>query len=104
MLHRVVFVLKELPDKWISNGSTDFTIQLKPPDFSEVSDKALAAEGSYSHWSLFDRFCLVNELLDASDSAGDRPARFMIVDMFEQQTAEPAYRADLKHGDAFRLG
>ena len=67
---RVVFVLKELPDNWISNGSTDFAIQLKPPDFSEVSDKALAAEGSYSHWSLFDRFCLVNELLDASDSAG----------------------------------
>lgn len=63
-------MLKELPNNWISNGSTDFAIQLKPPDFSEVSDKALAAEGTYSHWSLFDRFCLVNELLDASDSAG----------------------------------
>ena len=65
-------MLKELPNNWISNGSTDFAIQLKPPDFTEVSDKALAAEGSYSHWSLFDRFCLVNELLDASDSAGSQ--------------------------------
>ena len=64
-------MLKELsPEKWISNGSTDFAVQIKPPDFSDVSSKALAAEGTYSHWSLFDRFCLVNELLDASDSAG----------------------------------
>lgn len=70
LLRRVVFVLKELPENWISNGSTDFAIQLKPPDFSDVSSKALQAEGTYSHWSLFDRFCLVNELLDASDSAG----------------------------------
>ena len=63
-------MLKELPENWISNGSTDFAVQLKPPDFSDVSNKALQAEGSYTHWSLFDRFCLVNELLDASDSAG----------------------------------
>lgn len=64
-------MLKELsPENWISNGSTDFAVQIKPPDFSEVSEKALKAEGSYSHWSLFDRFCLVNELLDAADSAG----------------------------------
>lgn len=72
---RIVFVLKETsPENWISNGSTDFAIQIKAPDFAEVSDKALAAEGTYSHWSLFDRFCLVNELLDAADSAGETTA------------------------------
>jgi hypothetical protein len=68
---RVVFVLKETsPEKWISNGATDFAIQLKPPDFSDVSGKVLEAESSYSNWSLFDRFCLANEVLDASDSSG----------------------------------
>ena len=72
---RLVFVLKETnPERWVSNGSTDFAVQLKAPDFSDVARKALEAEGSSSHWSLFDRFCLAIELLDAADSAGGKIA------------------------------
>lgn len=68
---RIVFVIKELsPERWVNNGGGDFAMQLKAPNFSDVADKALQAEGKYTHWSLFDRFCLANELLDASDSAG----------------------------------
>ena len=72
---RLVFVLKETdPERWVSNGSTDFAVQLKAPDFLDVAGKALEAEGSSSHWSLFDRFCLAIELLDAADSAGEKVA------------------------------
>ena len=69
---RVVFVLKETsPENWVNNGGTDFAVQLKPPDFSDVANKVLAAEGTYTNWSLYNRFCLVIELLDAADSAGE---------------------------------
>lgn len=68
---RVVWVLKELePENWVHNGGTDFAVQLKPPSVSDVLGKVLTAEGTYSHWSLFNRFILANEILDAADSAG----------------------------------
>jgi len=68
---RVVWVLKELePENWIHNGGTDFAVQLKPPSAADVLGKVLTAEGTYSHWSLFNRFILANEILDAADSAG----------------------------------
>ena len=68
---RVVWVLKELePENWIHNGGTDFAVQLKPPSVSDVLGKVLTAEGTYTHWSLFNRFILANEILDAADSAG----------------------------------
>ncbi|KAL3153548.1 Phosphoglucan, water dikinase, chloroplastic [Trebouxia sp. C0009 RCD-2024] len=70
-LARVVWVLKELePENWIHNGGTDFAVQLKPPSASDVLGKVLTAEGTYTHWSLFNRFILANEILDAADSAG----------------------------------
>ena len=69
---RVVWVLKELePENWIHNGGTDFAVQLKPPSAADVLGKVLTAEGTYSHWSLFNRFILANEILDAADSAGE---------------------------------
>ena len=68
---RVVGVLKALPpENWIHNGGTDFAVQLKPPSASDVLGKVLTAEGTYTHWSLFNRFILANEILDAADSAG----------------------------------
>ena len=70
-VHRVVWVLKELePENWVHNGGTDFAVQLKPPSVSDVLGKVLTAEGTYDHWSLFNRFILANEILDAADSAG----------------------------------
>lgn len=67
----MVWVLKELePENWIHNGGTDFAVQLKPPSVSDVLGKVLTAEGTYTHWSLFNRFILANEILDAADSAG----------------------------------
>ena len=69
--YRVVWVLKELePENWVHNGGTDFAVQLKPPSVSDVLGKVLTAEGTYEHWSLFNRFILANEILDAADSAG----------------------------------
>ena len=69
--HRVVFVLKETqPENWLNSGAGDFVAQLKPPDLSDVVDKVLDAEANYSHWSLFNRFCMANDLLDAADAAG----------------------------------
>ena len=72
----MVWVLKELqPENWIHNGGTDFAVQLKPPSASDVLGKVLTAEGTYTHWSLFNRFILANEILDAADSAGiDSPS------------------------------
>jgi len=67
----IVFVLKELaPEAWINDGGTDFQVHLRPPGIETVASKVLAAEGTYSHWSLFQRFCLAIELLDAADAAG----------------------------------
>lgn len=72
VLRRVVFVLKETqPEKWMNSGAGDFVAQLKPPDLSDVVDKVLDAEANYSHWSLFNRFCMANDLLDAADAAGE---------------------------------
>lgn len=66
-----MWVLKELePENWIHNGGTDFAVQLKPPSAADVLGKVLTAEGTYTHWSLFNRFILANEILDAADSAG----------------------------------
>ena len=71
MLRRVVWVLKELePENWVHNGGTDFAVQLKPPSAADVLGKVLTAEGTYTHWSLFNRFILANDILDAADSAG----------------------------------
>lgn len=71
ILCRVVWVLKELePENWVHNGGTDFAVQLKPPSAADVLGKVLTAEGTYTHWSLFNRFILANEILDAADSAG----------------------------------
>ena len=68
----MVFVLKETqPEKWLNSGAGDFVAQLKPPDLSDVVDKVLDAEANYSHWSLFNRFCMANDLLDAADAAGE---------------------------------
>lgn len=32
--------------------------------------QVLDAEGTYTHWSLFNRFCLAIELTDGFDAAG----------------------------------
>lgn len=69
--HRVVFVLKETaPEAWLNSGGGDFVATLKPPDLSDLVDKVVDAEANYSHWSLFNRFCMANEILDAADAAG----------------------------------
>ena len=31
----------------------------------------LTAEGTYDHWSLFNRFIMANDILDAADAAGE---------------------------------
>ena len=68
----MVFVLKRTsPEAWINNGGSDFAVQIKPPGADDVADKIFAAEGTYTHWSLFNRFCLANELLDAADAVGE---------------------------------
>ena len=32
--------------------------------------QVLTAEGTYDHWSLFNRFIMANDILDAADAAG----------------------------------
>jgi hypothetical protein len=67
---RIVFVLKE-DSQWHSDDSgQDFVVQLKPPGVGEVLGRAIDAESTYSHWSLFQRFCMVLEVIDAADAAG----------------------------------
>ena len=69
---RVVFVLKETePEAWLNSGAGDFVAQLKPPDLSNLVDKVITAEATYTHWSLFNRFCMANDILDAADAAGE---------------------------------
>ncbi len=69
---RVVFVLKETePEAWLNSGAGDFVAQLKPPDLTDLVDKVIEAESTYTHWSLFNRFCMANDILDAADAAGE---------------------------------
>ncbi len=69
---RVVFVLKETePEAWLNSGAGDFVAQLKPPDLTNLVDKVIEAESTYTHWSLFNRFCMANDILDAADAAGE---------------------------------
>lgn len=64
-------MLKETePENWLNSGAGDFMAQLKPPDLSNVVDKVITAESTYTHWSLFNRFCMANDILDAADAAG----------------------------------
>ncbi|BDA48979.1 Alpha-glucan water dikinase, chloroplastic [Coccomyxa sp. Obi] len=70
---RVVFVLKETqPENWLNSGAGDFVAQLKPPDLSDIVEKVVDMEANASHWSLFNRFCMANDVLDAADAAGAR--------------------------------
>lgn len=91
-------MLKELePENWVHNGGTDFAVQLKPPSVSDVLGKVLTAEGTYEHWSLFNRFILANEILDAADSAGtptlDTPLLlFILVCAMQHMSSDKAPR------------
>lgn len=76
--NRVVFVLKELePENWINNNGPGYAVQLKAPDLSTVVNKVIAAESEYSHWSLFQRFVLLNEVTDAAEAAGPSGFAFL---------------------------
>lgn len=59
------------PEKWINNGGTDFSVQIKPPSAEDLVAKVVNAEATYTHWSLFNRFCMALEVLDAADSVGE---------------------------------
>ena len=37
---------------------------------AEVESKVLEAEATFSHWSLFNRFVMAAQMLDAADAAG----------------------------------
>lgn len=64
-------MLKETqPENWLNSGAGDFVAQLKPPDLANLVDKVVSAESTYTHWSLFNRFCMANDILDAADAAG----------------------------------
>ncbi|KAL4424419.1 hypothetical protein ABPG77_005662 [Micractinium sp. CCAP 211/92] len=66
---RLVFVIKE-GEQWTNSGGGDFVAHLKPPGKSEVMEKVLVAESEYDHWSLFNRFIMAGQMLDAADAAG----------------------------------
>ena len=71
---RLVFVLKQTqPEKWVNNGGADFAVQIKPPSAEDIVAKVVNAEATYTHWSLFNRFCMALEVLDAADSVGETP-------------------------------
>ena len=68
---RLVFVLKRTqPEAWVNNGGTDFAVQIKPPSAEDIVAKVVNAEATYTHWSLFNRFCMALEVLDAAESVG----------------------------------
>ncbi|PSC73883.1 ABC transporter A family member 2 isoform B [Micractinium conductrix] len=66
---RLVFVIKD-GEKWSNSGGGDFVAHLKPPNRNEVESKVLEAEATFSHWSLFNRFVMAAQMLDAADAAG----------------------------------
>ncbi|EFN54548.1 hypothetical protein CHLNCDRAFT_135335 [Chlorella variabilis] len=72
---RVVFVLKE-GEKWYNSGGGDFVAHLKPPGVDEVLEKVLQEESQNTHWSLFNRFVMAAQMLDAADAAGPRGMGF----------------------------
>eukprot|EP00200_Dunaliella_tertiolecta_P010550 CAMPEP_0202370036 /NCGR_PEP_ID=MMETSP1127-20130417/1744_1 /ASSEMBLY_ACC=CAM_ASM_000462 /TAXON_ID=3047 /ORGANISM="Dunaliella tertiolecta, Strain CCMP1320" /LENGTH=1145 /DNA_ID=CAMNT_0048965873 /DNA_START=13 /DNA_END=3450 /DNA_ORIENTATION=- len=67
------FVLKETePENWLNDGGVDFTVTLKPPSIDTLVNQIMDAEGTYTHWSLFQRFCMAMETMDALDAAGPK--------------------------------
>ncbi|GAB4821271.1 hypothetical protein N2152v2_008317 [Parachlorella kessleri] len=92
---KMVFVLKE-GETWTNNGGSDFIAYLKPPGIegkqslagsplswhgsavSDVLGKVIEAESTASHWSLFNRFILALQLLDAADTAGPDGMAFVM--------------------------
>ena len=58
------------PEKWVNNGGADFAVQIKAPSAEDIVAKVVNAEATYTHWSLFNRFCMALEVLDAADSVG----------------------------------
>lgn len=66
---KVVFVLRE-GEKWMNNGGGDFAAYLKPPGVDEIVQKVITAETEHDRWSLFNRFVLATQLLDAALAAG----------------------------------
>lgn len=74
---KVVFVLRD-GDQWINSAGGDFAAYLKPPGVSDVMEKVLVAESEYEHWSLFNRFILASQLLDAADAAGPSGMAFVM--------------------------
>lgn len=68
---RVVFVIKEQePENWLNDGGVDFAVHIKAPELKEVEARVLDAEANYGNWSLFNRFCMALEVLDAADASG----------------------------------
>ncbi|EFJ40001.1 hypothetical protein VOLCADRAFT_120077 [Volvox carteri f. nagariensis] len=86
---RVVFVLKQPAaegsadgsgEVWYNNGGSNYVVQLRAPPvetFIEKARRVLAAEGSYTHWSLAQRMMLTGEVLDAADAAGPEGMAFI---------------------------
>eukprot|EP00798_Chlamydomonas_sp_ICE-L_P020029 gene20029-26745_t len=62
---------KELdPEQWHNGGGSGYTIILKEQTADSIASKAIKAESTYEHWSLFGRLRMVNECLDAALLAG----------------------------------
>ena len=57
-------------EAWVNNGGGDFSVNILPPSAESIVGKVVNAEATYTHWSLFNRFCLALELLDGADSVG----------------------------------
>eukprot|EP00898_Chlorokybus_atmophyticus_P007825 jgi/Chlat1/8043/Chrsp73S00600 len=73
----IVFVLKVTDSYWINNGS-QFGIALKDPGMDDIVNKVLSAESEWSNWSLFNRFIMVNEVLDGAADLGAAGMAFIL--------------------------
>eukprot|EP00897_Mesotaenium_endlicherianum_P008242 jgi/Mesen1/7446/ME000389S06789 len=66
---RLVFVLKDNEDKWYNNGS-NFSVVMREPGLSDIVNKVVTAESTYSNWSLLGRFGMAVEVLNGAEEAG----------------------------------
>ncbi|OAE19119.1 hypothetical protein AXG93_2062s1300 [Marchantia polymorpha subsp. ruderalis] len=65
----LVFVLRDKAGTWYNNGGC-FSVMVKPLELKDLMNQIVVPETSYSNWSLFSRFVLASNLLDAAEALG----------------------------------
>ncbi|XP_024523543.1 alpha-glucan water dikinase 2 [Selaginella moellendorffii] len=72
----LVFVLKDTDGAWYNNNGC-FQVPLKCFELNDLMEQVILSETTFDNWSLFNRFILASELVDAAEEIGANGMAFM---------------------------